>query len=904
MQVDREAAGLSVACPACGRILTIPILEPESDSPLPTAELSPDDTATKGRTSETNAATNRPDFAIVKSKLPAVGLMLQALLTPRAIHGMLILGGGLSVLGLIVWLCSLGVFGNKIVLATALGAGTLSVLGTGWLVTLRSRYRLAGQALTFLACVVVPLNLWFYHSQNLLTLDHGLWVGGVVCCLLYAATVYVLRDPLFMYAIEAGVTLTVVLFLGQLGLATNTSYLCLVLMALGLGSIHAERALPPEDKVFNRRRFGMPLFWSGHAQTGVALVLLLVVQMADWLLKPAHALLGDPRVDHSLSLISQWSGGLLPQSFLLVSGLWLAGAYVYLYSDLVVRRVGVYTYLAAFSLLMAEVAFVGRNLQSEGLIAVLALTALAINLSKTLFGRAGDAVQRTVPRLALALSALPVCMGIVLNFRATSQMAAEWIGDYRTGWLFVVAMLVVAVSNQVSAFLCRQTDPRTSTVYQFFSATAVLIAAAGALRLIGSETWTRFMYADGQAPTLMVIPIVYLVAGRLFRGQSQERSLTWVAHFAAALILFQGFTSSPETVERFLNPVQHDVINNLLGLVLAEAAVFYWLSVIFQKQAGSAILATAAACGALWQWMGYWGMPAAGHTMLYAGLGVCFLAVSRLLGVQERLVDRTVGPKESILSGRGLLLFQSGNVIVFISLLAAAMQGVMGLPSLNDGTVASLHVWSLIFTTAAGAVAFLLMPTANRRRAYAAMSIALGGITLLTLGQLSHLSKWQKLEIFSTVVGTLLIVASYIGRFREAERNRDDRVTFGLWLGSLLATVPLAIAVVYHRSVNGTISLPDEMALVTISVLMLLTGFVWQVKSTTLHGGGGLGLYLVVLIVSLGWQPQLAIGVYLAIGGGLLFACGIALSVYRDKLLAIPAKIAKKEGIFRIIGWR
>jgi hypothetical protein len=903
MQVDREAAGLSVACPACGRILTIPLVEADPLPPLPTAELSPDEAADAGRTNETNAAPSGPDPATAKPKQPAIGPMLQALLTPRAIHGMLILGGGLSVLGLVVWLCSLGVFENKIVLAAALGLGTLSILGTGWLVALRSRYRLAGQALTFLACVVVPLNLWFYHSQHLLTLDHGLWVGGVVCCLLYAATVYVLRDPLFMYAIEAGVTLTVVLFLGQLGLATNTSYLCLVLMALGLVSVHAERAFSPNDKVFDRRRFGMPLFWSGHIQTGAALVLLLVVQLADWLLQPAHALLGDPRVDHSLSLISQWSGGLLPQSFLLVSGLWLAGAYVYLYSDLVVRRVGVYTYLAAFSLLMSEVAFVGRNLPSDALIAVLALTALAINLLKTMFGRAGDAVQRTVPRLALALSALPVCMGIVLNFRASSQTLlsqtfAPWLTIHPTTWLFVGAMLIVVISNQVSAFLCRRTDARISAVYYFFSATALIVAAIGSLRLLGWETWMR------QAPALMVIPTAYLVAGRLSRGRSPQRALTSIAQVAAVVILFLGFAASPETIDRFIQPMQGNADSLWLGILLAEAAAFYALTAAFHKHSGSAILATAAACGAMWQAMAYWGVPAAAHTMLYAGLGVCFLAVSRILGVRERLADRAIGPKESILSGRGLLLFQSGNAIVFISLLAATMQGVMGLPSLNDGAATGLHVWSLIFTTAAGAAAALLMPTANWRRAYATMSIALGGITLLTLGQLSHLSNWQKLEIFSTVVGTLLIVASYVGRFLETERHRDDRVTFGLWLGSMLATVPLAIAVVYHRSVNGAISLPDEMALVTISVLMLLTGFVWQVKSTTLHGGGGLGLYLVVLIVSLGWQPQLAIGVYLAIGGGLLFASGIALSVYRDKLLAIPAKIANKEGVFRIIGWR
>ena len=137
------------------------------------------------------------------------------------------------------------------------------------------------------------------------------------------------------------------------------------------------------------------------------------------------------------------------------------------------------------------------------------------------------------------------------------------------------------------------------------------------------------------------------------------------------------------------------------------------------------------------------------------------------------------------------------------------------------------------------------------------------------------MTEWQKLEVFATLVGVLLVLCSYIGRFRETQHQRDELVTLGLWLGSLLATVPLAVAVVYHRTVEGRISLPDELALLTVSILMLLTGFVWQVKSTTLHGGVALATYLVVLIVSLGWQPQLAVGVYLAVGGGLVFAGGI-----------------------------
>ena len=87
----------------------------------------------------------------------------------------------------------------------------------------------------------------------------------------------------------------------------------------------------------------------------------------------------------------------------------------------------------------------------------------------------------------------------------------------------------------------------------------------------------------------------------------------------------------------------------------------------------------------------------------------------------------------------------------------------------------------------------------------------------------------------------------------------------------------------------------NNAALLTIAVLLLLSGFIWQVKATTLHGGSALVAYLLLVLISLGWQQQWAIGVYLAIGGGLVFACGLALSIYRDKLLEIPERLAQRE---------
>ena len=173
--------------------------------------------------------------------------MMAALLDPRSIQWMMMLGGGLMVLGIIVWLVSKGIFQNTLVVAAALTIGALAVHSAGCFVALKTRYKIAGQALTFLGCILIPLNLWFYHAHDLqpLTLETHLWIGGVVCCAIYVATLLLLRDPLFMYAIEGGITLTVVLLLANQGHVTDAGWLSLVLMGLALISIHAERAFHP-----------------------------------------------------------------------------------------------------------------------------------------------------------------------------------------------------------------------------------------------------------------------------------------------------------------------------------------------------------------------------------------------------------------------------------------------------------------------------------------------------------------------------------------------------------------------------------------------------------------------------------------------------------------------------------
>ena len=220
-----------------------------------------------------------------------------------------------------------------------------------------------------------------------------------------------LRDPLFLYAVEAGLTLTAALFLAELGLASDLGYLTVVLMALGLISIHAERAFPPEGEQFTRSRFGMPLFWSGHVQLGLSALTLLGTQIVLWLAAPIVA-----------SSRSRWHGNWLTASSLVAGALWLGMTYAYLYSDIVVRRSGIYSYLAAFCFLMAVITVVGFNLQLEWLIAILALTALAVNLVRVYVATPNAKMSRAIPPMALALSCLPILLGIALHASKTSKL--------------------------------------------------------------------------------------------------------------------------------------------------------------------------------------------------------------------------------------------------------------------------------------------------------------------------------------------------------------------------------------------------------------------------------------------------------------------------------------------------
>ena len=124
-----------------------------------------------------------------------------------------------------------------------------------------------------------------------------------------------------------------------------------------------------------------------------------------------------------------------------------------------------------------------------------------------------------------------------------------------------------------------------------------------------------------------------------------------------------------------------------------------------------------------------------------------------------------------------------------------------------------------------------------------------------------------------------------------------------LFFGALLAAVPLAIATWIDRH-HGHFLIANEAGFLFVSVLLLGTGLVFQLKSTTLVGSLSTALYFITLLLLVEWSHVNTVAKLITIGGGTLFGGGLILAFFRDRLLALPERIKNREGIFKVMNWR
>ncbi|MDX1968792.1 MAG: hypothetical protein SFV23_16580 [Planctomycetaceae bacterium] len=848
--IEDSYAEATIPCPGCGANIPVD----------PTTADIPDESLQQAATAE-------------KPAEPPVPLWLRMLLDPQTIQRLVFGGGGLAVLGLIAWLVSLGVFDDPLTLAVAMGAGTAALLASGWGVTLRTRYRLAGQSLTFLACVVAPLNLWFYDAQGLVTMDGHLWIGGLICSLAYLTTMYVLRDPVFLYAVEAGVTLTMLLLLGNLQRVTDSASVCATLLTLGAVSIHLERAFAADHPVFSRRRFGLPVFFSGQAQLAGATLSLLTLQVVHWLWSPVHA--------------EHWGFSRLVNTPWLAATLWLAAAYMWFYSGLVVRQLGIYSYLAAVALIFAQITWLQDVLSIDGLIAVLALTSFAVRVLVR-FQNDTDRRWSTISEsLSLGIALAPMGMAV---YRHLAQNHSETLPTMPLD--FTGALAVVTTSLFASGAFCRRDATRSRSAFWSFGSVALWLTGLHSLELLGVSGLAR------TTPILLAIPL--LTACVLAFAHRR----TWAADLLNAAVAMTvgglGFTllaaDAATAITDLVSSQGRNVTTLLAAILCAELTAFFLIAATLQPRRWPLQIVG-----------GLWGLAAAWKFVLLMDLSEAYYApLLALLGVVLSLIGRLRTPvampgREQ--SSNVSAWSSAGDIVLVLAELSAFLRGLARfagpLSILNGGLIATVAV-----TAGLAYLGALLATTSSTRRWHSVAATCVSLVALASCIRLWDLRDYQKVELAAAVIGGLMVIAGYVGRLRETARERSFEVSAALFVGSLLATIPLLACTLGGRWFTPNISLFDEFLLTTACLLLLASGCIFQIRATTAFGGGSLALYLITLFAHLAYRPQIAMGVYLAAGGLLVFLFGVLLSMYRDRLLALPSKIANREGVFRVIDWR
>jgi hypothetical protein len=676
-----------------------------------------------------------------------------------------------------------------------------------------------------------------------------------------------LQRPLFLYALQAGMTLTGLLLIADFR-SVSVMDAAVMLASMGLVAIHLERAFPIGGE-FDRQRFGPPLLWTGLAQLAFAVVAVLPLQVLQW-------------SDVPLTTVS-WliDVARLDVTPLVAAGLWLAAAYAAFYVAMVPRLAGGWTTLAACGcLLMAEATvLINADASAEGAIVALALTAAVACVAAVRLVERGTVPRQAALSSAVLVSSLPLGLGYLLFARGVMPSFRAFGWERAFDAAYPLAMTLTAACFAASAMALRG-HRRHAAMLRFFTAGAVLLATAGAIRMV-EMPWSM------GAAILTLIPIGYFIEGILKKDDIDVS----IAYAAFGLFSASAFLAVCHQGLELFVPRVGKVATLGTAIVGLEATIFLLMAAsraqrLRQTSLAMGLAAASAGTAAVmvWQGVGFAGAPAGGMVPSLAAAALILAGLSRCCGRRSLATPAFVAA--------ATLLFSTAAFSNFRTL------GLLFGESLQWPNAVEIGSVAIAALAAAG-----LAATGAWRRSFASVAAVSAAVTVLAVASLAELNGWQRLEAMSVAAGVMLLVSGHAARFRENAGRPDDIVDVALWSGALFAMVPLTIAMLYHR-VDAVPSLADELALTTLGIAMLATGLAWRLKSTTLIGGGALGGYIVVLIASVLHRPEVTMGAYLTGIGVSLCVIGIGLSVYRDRLLMLPERISKREGLFRILDWR
>jgi len=838
------------------------------------------------------------ESAAVNLPLPEKSNWVERLLSPQSLQRMMACGGGLLVLGFVVWLWSIGIFENPMSMAAGIGTGTLAMLSLGIGLVKRTQYQLAGRGITLLAALALPLNLWFYDSQGLMTLANGghLWIPAALCCGIYAAVAKVLRDSTFVYTFVGGVVMTGMLLLAD----QNVNHFWMLLppttflIVTGWICIFSERFFSPSDGEFSQQKFGKAFWRSGAVVLSSGLMLLLGGQLSTlintWLWQvQMPGIVVDP-------MQKAWAIGLLTGSCL---GFIAQAAIQHSRSTVVAAiLLSVWTLFSVldFFSLRPDVIHLTIVL-SLAIIVINGFTAYRLrNAATVVDGSSLEENDRRGWNFANTVRALSLFGIVILTTAAIGQFLAQFVfplGSWfstTTRWISAVQMIGAALAIQSTA-TCHHLNCNHRNTSAFNPmVNSSLMALSGIVLTMG--LWTVGLLLDKTFATFAilgtVIPISMAIAA--LTGRDRHLRQSFQALGSLGMLTSLGCLFAFTAMEILPTADGH-----LAGLVISTfvAAMFFALSIGSDVRYNTYIGYLAATI-AMWQMF----------LVTDLEFSVSLILAPTVVGILMCLVDgfrMATLPKDNPTVAQKRL----GHLLVLVA-------SVCGILVTLNRILGSEPSPSLLAALGIQLVATGTLGYFERQDDWRLMFRAITVGTLIALAtvayNLSQLNGVQRIELLSLFLGSVLLGLSHIAWSRETEKQ-DDMASLGLALGSLLVVTPLAIGLVGYRLEGSEAQfswrLFHEIGTLVAALLLLGTGMICKIRWTTICGSVLLGIYILSLAILVRWPQQLqSASVVMMIGGGVFFSVSALLSIYRDKITSLPKKVRTGQSLFSVLKWR
>jgi hypothetical protein len=826
--------------------------------------------------------------------------ILEQLLSEQSLKWMMCCGCGFLVLGFVIWLWSAGIFENPIIIATTVSAATLGTLAAGIGLVRSTRYQLAGKGLAMLGSLAMPLNLWLYDAQGLITLADGghLWIPAAICCLIYAVVARVLRDATFVYALVGGIVMTGMLFLADASVNHFWALMPQVtfLVATGWICTFAERLFIDDDGDFSRKRFGSAFKTAGLIVVGSGLAMLsagygtaIVNQV---LFNQLWPLLASSQ-PHKL-----WGLGVVG-----VSAAGFAAMGVIHRSESHFRAAA----LAAVLMVPITIDFLAIKVTVTHVAILFASLIAVTNLFFLRLRRTGSSsdgfrkesnfsfqTRRSIHNLSLigasVLSVLAILQFVVQFMPESARWFLNPLGIEST-----IQILITGIAAVTFSWNCEK--GKGSDYEQEADATGLVAMAVGA-GLVVAAAWTGCFVQSilpGQIFSVIVgsLTLAISLAALLTNRTGKTDSIVFAATFAAAthLILFTSFALNG--LLSLSHPHLYWIANLLITATVFLANSFSTRNAVGRDvQRGLACLSATAAVATAGHWIGF-------------DFGYCLILAPMLVGTSMKIAVAFVRANHKLVKS---------DTATQVSLFAKYL--VMG--SGVAGTLFTMSRWlesetsvELMLLVATQLVCVAVVSFLSKSQAW---RFAFRGLIVATIASgfcvfdgWLQIDGWHRAELFCLIAGLIAIVLGHVAWFREDDQ-KDEVVGFSLLSGSLLLILPLTIGLLFYRLESGSDPVWQtfhELTAIATGLLLLGSGLMCKLRSTTIAGAALLGVYILSLLTLIRLPSQLqSVSVVMMVGGALFFGTALLMSVYRDRIVSLPRRIREGEGVYRVLKWR